>query len=205
MKEVLTVPLPNFNDIFDPLPTPPSKENGDMENYLRERLSNIELLAMDVDGVLTDGRAIYGPDGFDGVSFNVRDGSSIKWLHRYGIETALITGRDLGAVRRRAEVLGIPHLYQGAKVKMESYAQLKEETSLDDDVICYIGDDLPDIPVMRHAGLSATVADAPGEVKGVADIITEAPSGGGAARELAEMLLKAHGHWETLLKRYFED
>jgi 3-deoxy-D-manno-octulosonate 8-phosphate phosphatase (KDO 8-P phosphatase) len=176
-----------------------------MDEHLHEKLRKVQLLAMDADGVLTDGRAFYGSEGFDGVSFNVQDGSSIKWLHRYGLSTAIITGRTIGAVRRRAETLGIPHLYQGAKVKMEAYEKLKADTGLSDAVICYIGDDLPDVPVMRHAGVSATVADAPAEVAGVADIITEAPGGEGAVRELAEMLLKAQGHWETLLKRYFED
>lgn len=175
------------------------------QRHLTQKLADVRLLAMDVDGVLTDGRAIYGPDGFDGVAFNVRDGSAIKWLHRYGLDTALITGRDVEAVRRRAEVLGIDHVYQDAKVKIEAYETLKTDTGMSDSTICYVGDDFTDIPVLRHAGLSATVANSPVEVKGVSDLVTDNPGGHGAIREIAEMLLKAHNHWDKLMARYFDD
>lgn len=176
-----------------------------MTEDLNTKLSTIKMLAMDVDGVLTSGEAIYGSDGFEAVAFNVRDGASIKWLQRYGLETALITGRTVGAVKKRAEDLGIPYVYQGAKVKIDAYNHLKNEAQLDDPDICYIGDDLTDIPVLRHAGMSATVANAPQEVKNVSDLVTDATSGNGAVRQIAEMLLKTQGHWSKLMDRYYRD
>ncbi len=172
---------------------------------LEKKLRAVNMLAMDVDGVLTTGEALYGTDGFEAVAFNVRDGASIKWLQRYGLSTAIITGRTVEAVRERAEDLGIEHIYQGAKVKLEAYARLKTDSGMDDNDICYIGDDLTDIPVLRHAGMAATVANAPAEVKNVADLVTDAPSGKGAVRQLADRLLKAQGHWEKLMERYFTD
>ena len=167
-------------------------------------IRRIKLLIMDVDGVLTDGRALCGSGGFEGVFFNVRDGSGIKWLHRAGIQTALITGRQLDAVARRAEVLGIRHVVQGAKVKLDAYEQIKRETNLDDEAICYVGDDLPDIPVMKRVGLSVAVRSARPEVRHAADIVTEADGGDGAVRELAECILKAKGKWDEIVARYFE-
>lgn len=176
-----------------------------MSQNLESKLGRINMLTMDVDGVLTDGSATYGSDGFEAVEFNVRDGASIKWLHRYGIKTSIITGRTVQAVKQRAEDLGITHIYQGAKIKLEAYNQLKSDTGISDGDICYIGDDFTDIPVLRHAAVAATVANAPREVKSVCDLITNAPSGKGAVRELAEMLLKTHGHWQKLMDRYFTD
>lgn len=176
-----------------------------MTQDIEKQLKNVKLLAMDVDGVLTTGDAIYGSDGFEAVAFNVRDGASIKWLQRYGLTTAIITGRTVQAVRERAEDLGISHIYQGAKVKIEAYAKLKADTGMTDEDICYIGDDLTDIPVLRHAGMAATVANAPQEVKNVADLVTDVPSGKGAVRQLAEMLLKTQGHWAKLMERYYTD
>jgi 3-deoxy-D-manno-octulosonate 8-phosphate phosphatase (KDO 8-P phosphatase) len=121
------------------------------------------------------------------------------------LSTAIITGRTVQAVRKRAEDLGIEHIYQGAKVKLEAYERLKNDSGMEDDDICYIGDDLTDIPVLRHAGMAATVANAPVEVKNVADMVTDAPSGKGAVRQLADRLLKAQGHWGKLMERYFTD
>ncbi len=170
----------------------------------QRKIRGMKLLALDVDGVLTDGTTFYGSGGFEGLSFNVQDGTAIKWLHRAGIETALITGRNLEAVTRRAEVLGTRHVIQGAKVKLEAYERLKRDAGLEDDVICYVGDDLPDIPVMRRAGLAVAVANARPEVRQIADIVTEAPGGRGAVRELAELILKTKGEWEKLTSRYYE-
>ena len=174
------------------------------ENEIRRKIERLRLIAMDVDGVLTDGRAFYGSGGFEGVFFSVKDGTAVKWLHRAGLETALITGRSLEAVRARAEVLGIRRVIQGAKVKLEAYERLKEETGLADEAICYVGDDLPDVPVMRRAGLAVAVADAPEDVRRFADLVTRADGGCGAVRELAELILRTTGAWEELTRRYFE-
>jgi len=167
-----------------------------------EKLRAIELVAMDVDGVLTDGRTFYGPGGSEGLFFSVQDGSGIKWLHRAGVATALITGRQLEAVAARAHTLGIEDVFQGVKVKADAYAQLKERARLDDSQILYVGDDLPDLPVMRMAGVSVAVANARPEVREGALIVTSAAGGDGAVREVAELVLKAKGLWDDLLNRY---
>ena len=173
----------------------------DEKTYRKMRA--IKLLAMDVDGVLTDGKAFYGSGGFEGVLFNVQDGSGIKWLHRAGIETALITGRNLEAIQTRADALEIRHVMQGAKVKLEAYEQLKAQTGLADEVICYIGDDLPDIPIMKRAGLAVAVQGARTEVLQAAHIVTETRGGEGAVREVAENILKTQGRWKKIVKPYF--
>ncbi len=175
-----------------------------MDEELRDKIRAVRLVVMDVDGVLTDGRAFYGSGGCEGVFFNVQDGTGIKWLHRAGIDTALLSGRSLEAVRKRAEVLGIRHVVQGAKVKTEAYEELRRETGLDDRAVCYVGDDLPDVPLMRRVGLSVAVADARPEVVQIADIVTKAPGGEGAVRELAELILKTRELWEDVRRRYFE-
>jgi len=170
----------------------------------RCKIGVVKLLMMDVDGVLTDGRTLCGTGGFEGVLFNVQDGTGIKWLHRAGIQTALISGRQLDAVTKQAEVLSIPHVIQGAKVKLDAYEQIKRQTGLDDEAICYVGDDLPDIPVMKRVGLSVAVRNARPEVLQVADIVTDADGGDGAVRELAECILKAKGKWDEIVTRYFQ-
>jgi len=173
-----------------------------MDEQLREKLLHIRMLAMDVDGVLTDGRAFYGPNGFEAVAFHVHDGSAIKWLHRLGFRSAFITGRSLEAVRARAEALGVHYVYENARVKLEAYDRLKAEAELEDRAICYVGDDLTDLPVLTRAGVSVAVADARPEVRQEADVITLARGGRGAIREVAEMILEAHGEWHRLLERY---
>ena len=172
--------------------------NGDTA----EKASRIKLVAMDVDGVLTDGKTYCRPDGSHIVAFDVHDGSGIKYLGRAGLETALISGRDVRAVRHRAETLGIDRVVQGAKDKLPAYRELRDEMGLDDEGVCYIGDDLTDLPVLRQAGLSGAVQDARPEVRREADLVTDAPGGAGAVRELAEYILKARGDWDSIMERY---
>ena len=172
--------------------------NGDTA----KKASRIKLVAMDVDGVLTDGKTYCRPDGSHIVAFDVHDGSGIKYLGRAGLETALISGRDVRAVRHRAETLGIDRVVQGAKDKLPAYRELRDELGLDDEEVCYIGDDLTDLPVLRQAGLSAAVQDARPEVRREADLVTDAPGGAGAVRELAEYILKARGDWDSIMERY---
>jgi len=168
----------------------------------REKARRVRLVILDVDGVMTDGRTLYGPQGFEGLFFSVQDGTGIKYLHRSGIRTALVTGRDLEAVRARAEVLGIEDVTQGAKVKLPAYEAAVARAGVTDEETAYAGDDLPDIPVLRRAGLAVAVANAAAEVKEAADLVLERPGGDGAVRELAEFILKAQGKWEEILRRY---
>jgi 3-deoxy-D-manno-octulosonate 8-phosphate phosphatase (KDO 8-P phosphatase) len=167
-----------------------------------DKARRVKLLVLDVDGVLTDGRMLYADASREGVFFNVHDGTGIKYLHRSGIQTAIISGRDIEAVRTRAADLGIQIVLQGAKVKAEAYEQLIAQTGLQDSEIAYVGDDLPDIPVMRRVGLAVAVPNAVPEVVERADIVTTARGGDGAVREIAEFILKAQGKWEAILARY---
>jgi len=167
-----------------------------------EKARRVKLVIMDVDGVLTDGRAIYFGDGGEGLAFHVHDGTGIKYLHRSGIPTAIISGRDVPAVRSRAQTLGIEEVAQGAKVKLEAYEPILERAGLQDEDVAYVGDDLPDIPVLRRAGLAVSVPNAAAEVKDHADLVLSTPGGEGAVRELAEFILKAQGKWDDILSRY---
>lgn len=168
-----------------------------------ERARHVQMLVMDVDGVLTDGKVLYG-DQFEGVLFNVHDGTGIKYLHRSGIRTAIITGRDMPGVRARAESLGIEHVIQGAKVKLDAYDCLLQQTGLDDRSVAYIGDDLTDIPVMLRVRLAVAVPNASEEVFRFAHMVTGTPGGEGAVREVAEFILKAQEKWQTILARYLQ-
>ena len=176
-----------------------------MDGELTEKLKKIRILALDVDGVLTNGQAFYGTDGFEGLFFNVQDGSGIKYLQRHGVKIGIITGRSVEAVNSRARVLEIDLLYQGAKVKVEAYDRLKQDSGFDDEQIAFVGDDLTDIPVLRRVGLPLAVANARPDVKDVAQYVTQTPGGEGAVREIAEMILKAQGSWQKVLSRYFDD
>jgi len=167
-----------------------------------EKARGIRMLIMDVDGVLTDGRALYGSPSVEGVFFNVHDGTGIKYLHRCGVRTAIITGRDIQAVRERARVLGIEEVVQGAKVKLEAYEAVLARADLSDAEVAYVGDDLPDIPVMRRAGLAVAVPNAAPEVIEHAHLVTRRAGGEGAVREVAELILKAQGKWQHVLSRY---
>ncbi len=164
--------------------------------------SKVDLLIMDVDGVLTDGRIVLDGEGNEWKFFNVRDGHGIVMLHRIGVETAIITGRSSKVVARRAEELSIKHVCQGALDKLKVYHDLKERLSMQDDRICYIGDDVVDIPIMTRVGVAVAVADAHPEVKRIAHYITEAPGGKGAVREVADLIIKAKGMWSKVMGRY---
>lgn len=163
---------------------------------------NVRLLITDVDGVLTDGRIFLGPDGPQGAFFNVHDGTAVKYLRRVGIETAFLSGRESEAVAARARMLEIELIVQGAKVKIDAYRLIRERTGLADEQIAYVGDDLPDLPVMRQVGLAIAVANAGPEVRQAADMVTEKCGGDGALRELAEFILKAQDKWRLIMARY---
>lgn len=171
----------------------------------RSALRQIKMLAMDVDGVMTDGRTFFDGHGGEGMFFSVQDGSGIKWLHRVGIRTALITGRDTDALRHRITVLKIPYVFTGIKVKILAYNELKEQAGLGDSDIAYAGDDLHDMPVMRRVGFAFAVNNARDEVKECAHYVTQASGGFGAVREIVELLLKEQGKWDEVTERYFMD
>lgn len=163
----------------------------------------VRLLVLDVDGVLTDGRIIYDSEGRETKQFYVRDGSAVKWLIRAGVEVAWLSGRTSPVVEVRARELGVREVIQGAKQKLPALRRLLRRLGFSPQEVCYVGDDLPDIPVLRRVGVACAVADAPEEVKAVCQVVTRAPGGRGAVREVAERILRARGAWEELLGRYY--
>jgi len=165
-------------------------------------LSKIRLLITDVDGVLTDGRIIVDSSGGECKEFHVRDGAGLRYWIRSGHQAALLTGRETLATAHRAAELGITLVEQGAKDKLPALERLLAAAGCTGAEAVYVGDDLPDLPVMRAVGLAVAVADATNEVLSAADYVTAARGGQGAIREVVELVLKAQGRWAGILKRY---
>ena len=173
-----------------------------MAQSLKSKAKAIQALVLDVDGVLSDGRITYDSRGRELKSFHVRDGAAIKWLQRFGIEVAIITGRTSAPVRVRAKELGITTVIQGALFKLPAFEKFLQRKKLSALAVAFMGDDLLDLPILRRVGLSACPADAVKEVRAAVDLVTQTDAGRGAVRELAELLLKAQGHWPKLMERY---
>lgn len=173
------------------------------EEEFIKHAERIRLLIVDVDGVMTDGGIILDDKGNELKRFHVRDGHGIKMLIRAGLEVAIVTGRESEVVRRRAAELGIKHVHQRSKVKLEAYEKILKETGMSDEQTAYIGDDIVDIPVMRRVGLSIAVADAEEYVKKEAMLVTERAGGGGAVREVTDLILRTGGYWDEATKRYY--
>jgi 3-deoxy-D-manno-octulosonate 8-phosphate phosphatase (KDO 8-P phosphatase) len=150
---------------------------------------------LDVDGVLTDGRITYTADGVELKSFHVRDGSGLVYWQRLGGKTAIISGRTSKAVDIRAAELGISLVIQGSSDKRADLDRALKATGLGAGEACAIGDDLPDLPMLRASGLAAAVADACPEVRAAAHYVTRTPGGRGAVREVVDLLLRAQGRW----------
>ncbi len=158
-----------------------------------QRARGIRLLALDVDGTLTDGRLAYGADGHVTKTFHVRDGLGLRLLQRHGIVVALITARVSHALALRAQELGIAHLYQGRDDKRGCLSEIARALDLPLTACAMVGDDLPDIGAMRVAGLAVAVADAHPWTAAVAHWCTQRPGGHGAVREVCDLLLHAQG------------
>jgi len=167
-----------------------------------ERARRIKLLILDCDGVLTDGRIIMLPDGDETKAFDVKDGHAMVMAGRAGLRIAIISGRKSSVVRARAAELGVAHLHEMAWVKMEPYEKILTEEGLTDDEVCFVGDDVVDIPLLRRAGLGVAVADAVVEARQHSHVVTTKPGGRGAVREVIEFILKAQNKWDDALSRY---
>lgn len=168
------------------------------------KLENIKMIIADVDGVLTDGSITLDSDGNELKTFNAKDGSGVKFLQRIGINFAIISGRYSSAVNIRAKELSIKDVFQNSKKKIDAYEKIVSGHDLKDEEVCYIGDDLVDIPVMRRVGFSVGVADAVTEVREIVDYVTTAPGGKGAVREVIEKIIKDQGKWDEITARYFK-
>ncbi len=169
---------------------------------LDARMQSIELILSDVDGVMTDGGITYDNQGIETKTFHVRDGMGIKLWQKTGHRFGVITARSSHIVKLRMEELGVDFIRQGTEQKLAAAQQIIEELNLEPSNVCYIGDDLTDVGLMKSSGMSASVADAAEDVKKVADYVTKSAGGKGAIRELIEMILKSQKRWNELLQGY---
>ncbi len=171
---------------------------------VRERAAAIRLVVFDVDGVLTDGRVILGDGGYEYKAFHIHDGHGMRLLQASGVHVGILTGRTSVVVSRRSEELGIRHLMQGRSDKRAALAELLEQAGEDAAATAFVGDDVVDLPAMRHAGLGIAVADATAPTRAHADWVTSARGGYGAAREICELLMGAQGTLEAAYAPYLD-
>lgn len=169
---------------------------------LRGRAMQIEMLVLDVDGVLTDGAVVYTASGDEIKRFHVRDGSGLKIWRDLGYRAAVISGRNSPAVDRRMAELGVAPVFQGISDKAAAFYELLAQTGISADRICAVGDDLPDLRIMVRCGLAVAVADACEELRLVAAYTTQAKGGHGAVRETIEWLLKLRGQWTAAVDEF---
>ena len=172
------------------------------KELLMTKARNIRLLALDVDGVLTDGSIVYTSQGEQVQSFHVHDGLGLKLLGLAGIHVAILSSRSSRALAIRAEELGIKLVYQGLPDKIKVYEEIKEKLGIEDKEIAYIGDDWVDLPLLQKAGLAIVVADATQSMEDYADYVTQQPGGRGAVREVCELILKAQNRRSEFLNHY---
>lgn len=170
-----------------------------------DRISQVRLMAFDVDGVLTDGGIYLGNGDSEWKRFHAQDGAGIALSLRAGYEVALITGRKSVAVERRAAELKIQHLFQGVKDKPQVLRDLAGKLGLTMRQTMFMGDDLPDLPAMREAGFAAAPGNAVSDVREAAHYVTSAIGGHGAVREIIEIVLRNQGRWGGAIKEYFDE
>ncbi|MFP3937605.1 MAG: KdsC family phosphatase [Phycisphaerae bacterium] len=166
---------------------------------------DIELLVLDVDGVLTDGRLIISPTGEETKVFNARDGAGMKYWKRAGGKLAIISGRGSPAVELRAKELAIDAVRINVKDKLPALEEVLSELNVPAEQTAAMGDDLTDIPMLRHCGFAAAPADAHELVHAQVDYVSRLDGGAGCVREIIEMLLKRAGKWDDILSRYFPE
>jgi 3-deoxy-D-manno-octulosonate 8-phosphate phosphatase (KDO 8-P phosphatase) len=167
-----------------------------------EKAKAIRLLILDVDGVLTTGVIYYGSDGREMKGFHIHDGLGIKLLQKTGVIVAVISGKNSESVSLRLKDLNIRYAYLGQDNKLPAYEDLKQKLQIEDHEIAYMGDDLPDLPLLRRAGLAITVPQAPAIIQQHVDFITKIKAGKGAAREACEFIMDAQGHYKSVLQSY---
>lgn len=172
---------------------------------LSEKASRIRAVALDIDGVLTDGRIGYGGNDGEIKFFDVKDGLGIKLLQRAGIRVGVLSGRASQANRSRIAELGLDFAIEGSRDKGAALETLARQLEIGTDAILFVGDDLVDLPAMRRAGIAVAVADAVPEVRRLADFTTCCQGGRGGVRETAEWLLREQGQWDGILQHYREN
>jgi len=173
---------------------------------LRARARKIKLLLMDVDGVLTDGRIYYVPRPQGGLTetktFHARDGLGLRLAHAAGLKTGIISGRGSPVVEHRAKELGIHFLQQEALAKLAPYQKILRAAGLRDAEVCFVGDDIVDLPILKRVGLAVGVGDGHPFLRRHVHYWTKNPGGRGAVRETIELILQAQGKWKRVLRSY---
>ena len=170
-----------------------------------DRARQIKLILFDVDGVLTDGRVQIHADGTESKTFGIRDGIAMVWAQRAGLSVGFLSARLSSTTPHRAAQLGVTLVYHGVQSKLATYEQILQDRSLQDRDVAYMGDDVVDLAVLARAGLSAAPADAVDEVRARVHWVSAANAGGGAARELIELVLKAQNLWEGVVSAYLNE
>ena len=170
---------------------------------IQERARKIKLLLLDVDGILTDGKIIIGSYGDEIKQFDVNDGLGVILIRRSGIHCAIITAKNSRTVKIRAKHLSIEKIYEN-HYKIKSLENIKKRFRVKDEEICFMGDELIDLPILKRVGLAVTVPRGIKEAKEVVHYVTKAEGGAGAVREVCEMILKAQNKWQGIIKKYFE-
>lgn len=173
-------------------------------SYITDKAVGIKLLALDVDGVMTDGKLFFTATGDELKGFNILDGLGLKQIMAAGIDVAVITGRRSPLTEKRMSDLGIHQLMQGREDKRVALRELATTLGLSQEMIAYMGDDLPDLPAIQYAGLGITVPNGHWALREAADLCTDTAGGQGAVREICDLLLLAQGHLDMALKPYRE-
>lgn len=179
-------------------------KNNRLKSGLKKRARQIKVLIMDVDGVLTPGYIVVGDSGREIKIFNVQDGFGLSLWKRAGLKSAIITAGVTPAVKKRAGCLRIDSVYQGVKDKLAIYERIKEEFEVSDSQVCFIGDDLIDLPILRKVGLACGVPDAVREIRPYVHYVSRKKGGRGAVREIIDLILKAQGRWDKVTGDYFK-
>jgi 3-deoxy-D-manno-octulosonate 8-phosphate phosphatase (KDO 8-P phosphatase) len=171
---------------------------------IEKRAKKIKLLILDVDGVLTDGRIIYANSGDELKFFDVTDGMGLSLWSRAGLKSAILTAKESNIIPNRAKAMHIDKIYQNALRKLEVFEKILAEFGVSPEEVCFIGDDVVDIPVLKRVGFAVSVPNAVPEAKKEAHYITKREGGRGAVREIIDMILKAQGKWDEVMKRYYQ-
>ena len=185
-----------------PAPSPLRETQVPLTPDAAERARRVRLILMDVDGVLTDGRIIFQAEVDEAKGFDARDGVGIKLAQRAGLVTGVITGRLSIATTRRVSELNMEEFHQRVFRKVEVFDSILRSRRLSEEAVCFMGDDLVDLPIMKRAGFAAAPADARPEALRAAHFVSDSPGGRGAVRDLIDFILKVQGRWARVTKGY---
>lgn len=174
-----------------------------LKSGLKKRAKRIRVLIMDVDGVLTPGYIVMGDSGREMKFFDVQDGFGLSLWRKAGLKSAIITAGATGAVEKRAGYLKIDSIYQGVKDKFTIYERIKDEFKVTDSQICFIGDDLIDLPILKKVGLACCVSNATRDIMPYVHYVSRREGGRGAVREIIDLVLKTQGLWDKVTRDYF--